>query len=168
MTANYGAAGLLFLAGLAALYPASLSWAYVVAFMALEFWLLRRMASVGGAAVPLGEPPYRFNADEAALVTRYRYYFTYPAQARGAASMLAALGLSALVLAPWLLFRHQLVPAALVALNLLAVGAFTKRLSPVMVLKIAAAKGDREALVKLEAHESAWAKIRMANEADAR
>ena len=76
--------------------------------------------------------------------------------------MLAAIGLTALALAPWLTYRHAIVPAILIGVNLLAVGRLTKRLSPVMVLRIAASKGDRESLVLLEAHESAWAKIRAA------
>ena len=66
------------------------------------------------------------------------------------------------------MFRQQLVQAVLVGVNLFAVAALTKRLSPVMVLKIAASKGDRVALEMLEAHETAWAKIRVANEARAR
>lgn len=160
-----GAVGALFLAGLAALFPATMPWAYVVAFMAFEFWLLRRIGRAGSARVEPGEPPYRFNEREAELLSAYRYYFMFPAEARGAASVLAALGLSALVLSPWLIYRHALVPAALIACNLLAVGALTRRLSPVMVLRIAANKGDRKALELLEAHETAWEKIRLANAA---
>jgi hypothetical protein len=165
---SYGAVAILFIAGLAALFPASMPWLYIIVFMAFEFWLLRRIGAAGSAAVQPGEPPYRFAEAEAELVTRYRYYFTFPAEARAASSVLAALGLSALVLAPWLIFRHQLVPAALVACNLLAVGALTKRLSPVMVLRLAASKGERKALDLLAAHETAWEKIRLANAAEAR
>ncbi len=165
MMARYGAVAMLFLAGLGALFPATLSWAYVLAFMAFEFWLLRRMRSAGSGPVPVQESPYLFNETEAALVGRYRYYFTYPAEARAAASVLAALGLTALVLSPWFVYRQQFVQAALVMVNLIAVANLTRRLSPVMVLKIAAAKGDRRALGDLEAHETAWAKIKMANEA---
>ena len=164
----FGAVAMLFLAGLAALFPPTLSWTYVIAFMVFEFWLLRRIAAAGSAQVPPGEPPYRFDEREAGLVGRYRYYFTFPAEARGAASVLAALGLSALILAPWLIFRHALVQGGLVACNLLAVGSLTRRLSPVMVLKLAANKGDRKALDLLVAHETAWEKIRLANAAQER
>ncbi|MGE5639517.1 MAG: hypothetical protein ACM30H_05430 [Clostridia bacterium] len=165
---NYGAVAMLFLAGLGALFPAAMSWLYIIAFMVFELWLLRRIGSAGSAAVQAGEPPYRFAEPEAELVTRYRYYFMFPAEARAAGSVLAALGLTALVLAPWLIFRHALVPAALVACNLLAVGALTKRISPVMVLRIAANRGDRKALDLLAAHETAWEKIRLANAAEER
>ncbi len=168
MMARYGAVAILFVAGLGALFPPTLSWLYVLSFMVFEFWLLRRMRAAGAAPVQAQEPPYHFNETEAALISRYRYYFTYPAEARAAASMLAALGLSALVLSPWLVFRHQFVQAALISVNLLAVATFTKRLSPVMMLKIAAQKGDRAALEGLEAHETAWAKIKLANEAAGR
>ena len=161
---KYGSVAMLFLAGLAAIYPAPMAWVYVAAFMAFEFWLLRRMRFLGRTPVPVGEPPYHFTDEEAQYVGQYRFYFTYPGLARDAASMLAALGLSALVLSPWLLFRQQLVPAFLVAINLLAVGSLTKRLSPVMVLRIAASKGDRGALRRLEIHEPLWAKIRAANQ----
>ncbi len=162
---SYGAVAMLFIAGLAALFPATMPWLYVVAFMVFEFWLLRRIGAAGSAPVQPGEPPYLFAEAEAELVTRYRYYFMFPAEARAAASVLAALGLTALLLAPWLIFRHVLVPAALIACNLLAVGALTKRISPVMVLRIAASKGDRKALDLLGAHETAWEKIRLANAA---
>jgi hypothetical protein len=155
----------LFLAGLAALFPATMSWAYVAGFMAFEFWLLRQMRSAGPAYVAPNEPPYLFGEVEARLVGQYRYYFAYPDRARAAASVLAALGLSTLILSPWLLYRHQLAQAVLIGVNLFAVAALTKRLSPVMVLKIAASKGDRAALEMLEAHETAWTKIRVANAA---
>ena len=85
------------------------------------------------------------------------------ADARDGSSVLSALGLTALVLAPWLLFRQELLAAFVVAANLLAVGSLTKRLSPVLALRIAASKGDRVSLRLLEAHDSAWAKIKDAN-----
>jgi hypothetical protein len=164
MTLKYGAVAMLFLAGLAALFPQSMAWPYIGAFIAFELWLLRRMKTgVGSGPVPVGEPPYLFSAHEAELAARYRFYFTYPAIARDAASTLAAIGLAALVLSPWLLFRQQLMPAFFVALNLVAVGMLTRRLSPVMVLTLAANKGDRTSLDLLSAHDSAWAKIKDAN-----
>ncbi len=154
----------LFLAGLAALYPQPMAWVYVVAFMGFEFWLLRRLNAAGRAPAAVDEPPYHFTEEEAALIGRYRLYFADPQVARTAASTLAALGLSALILSPWLLFRQALVPAFLVALNLLAVGSLTKRLAPVMALRIAANKGDRAALRMLELHDPLWRKIQAANE----
>jgi hypothetical protein len=153
----------LFLAGLAALYPQPMAWVYVVAFMGFEFWLLRRLKAVGSAPAAVDASPYHFTEEEAALIGRYRLYFTDPQVARTAASTLAALGLSALVLSPWLLFRQALLPAFLVALNLFAVGSLTKRLAPVMALRIAASKGDRAALRMLELHDPLWKKIQAAN-----
>lgn len=157
------AVAMLTLAGLAALYPQPMAWAYVVAFMLFEFWLLRRLNRAGRAPAAIDEPPYHFTEEEAGLIGRYRFYFTYPPLARTAASTLAALGLSALVLSPWLVFRGVLVPAFLVAVNLLAVGSLTKRVAPVMALRIAASKGDRAALRMLELHDPLWKKIQAAN-----
>ena len=163
MKESAGAVAMLFLAGLAALYPQPVAWVYVVAFMGFEFWLLRRLNAAGSAPAAVDEPPYHFTEEEAAFIGRYRLYFTYPQVARAAASTLAALGLSALILSPWLVFRQALVPAFLVALNLLAVGSLTKRLAPVMALRIAANKGDRAALRLLELHDPLWRKIQAAN-----
>jgi hypothetical protein len=164
----YGALAMLLLAGFAALRPASIAWVYIVAFLAFEFWLLRRVSAGRGTAVPVAQPPYLFTQEEAGFIERYRYYFTAPARARQAASVLAALGLSALVLSPWLVYRHQFVQALIVALNLFAVGSLTKRLAPLMVLRIAANKGERGALRLLELHDPLWTKIRVPNEARAR
>ncbi len=122
------------------------------------------MAALPRAQVPQGEPPYHFSEDEAQLVARYRFYFTYPALARQSASVLAAIGLTALVLAFWLLYKQAFVQAVLVGVNLLAVGRFTRLLSPQLALRITASRGDRTALRLLEAHHLAWAKIRAANE----
>jgi putative Ca2+/H+ antiporter (TMEM165/GDT1 family) len=160
-----GAVAVLFLAGFAALWPRPMAWAYVVAFMVFEFWLLRRLKRAGSAPAAVGEAPYHFTEEEAAFIGRFRLYFTYPQIARGAASTLAALGLSALVLSPWLVFRGELLPAGLVALNILAVGTLTRRLAPLMVLRVAAHKGDRQALRMLELHDPLWEKIRAANAA---
>ena len=154
------------LAGLAALNP-GLSWAYIAAFAAFELWLALRMAKAARGPVAADQAPYHFTAEEAALVGRYRFYFAFPATAREAASVLAALGLTALVLAPWLTFRHAFVQAAIVGLNLFAVARFTKQLAPLLALRIAASKGDRAALRTLELHDPLWAKIRAANEAQA-
>ena len=155
---------MLLLAGLAAINPATASWAYVVAVLAFELWLLRQIASAGSAPVRAGEAPYLFSEEEAGLVSRYRFYFTYPAVAREASSVLAALGLSALLLAPWLTYKHAFLQAALIGINLFAVARFTKLLAPLLALRIAASSGDRAALRMLELHDPAWAKIRAANQ----
>ncbi|HLS87367.1 MAG TPA: hypothetical protein VK043_13795 [Burkholderiales bacterium] len=162
---RYGAMAVLFLAGIAALYPAPLAWAYVLAFMGFEFWLLRRLRQAERRHVPVDEPPYHFTAEEVRLISRYRLYFIDPGTAREAASVLAALGLTALVLSFWLVFRQAFLPGVLTGLNLFAVGTLTRRLSPVMVLRIAASKGDRDALRMLELHDPLWEKIRAANQA---
>jgi hypothetical protein len=162
---KYGALGMLLLAGIAGLYPAPMAWVYVMACAGFGFWLMRRLKAVERRPVPVGEAPYLFSEEEAGLVARYRFYFMFPIVAREAASVLASLGLGCLVLAPWLLIQQQFLPAMLAAGNLLAVGTLTKRLSPVMVLRIAASKGDRNALRMLELHDPLWKKIRAANQA---
>ena len=126
----------------------------------------RRIAAVGKDPVAAGAPPYGFTEDEARLVQRYRFYFTYPLLARDASSVLAAVGLSGLVLALWLTFKQAFLPAVLIGLNLFAVARFTKLLAPLMALRIAASRGDRDALLMLEVHDPAWAKIRAGNEAE--
>ena len=161
--AKYGAVLVLGLAGIAALNPV-LSWLYIGVVGAFEIWLVRRMVATDRGPVPVGEAPYLFTEEEAGLVGRYRLYFAEPALARDAASMLAAIGLSALLLAPWLTFRHAFAPAILIGFNLFAVARFTKRLAPVMALRLTASKGDRAALRYLELHDPLWEKIRAANE----
>jgi hypothetical protein len=141
----------LLLAGVTFLQGA-LAWAYIAAVALFEVWLARRIAAVGRDPVAAGEPPYRFTAEEADLVGRYRFHFTYPGVARQAASVLAAIGLASLVLAPWLTIKHQFVEAALIGANLFAVARFTKALAPVL--------GQQT----LEQHRSAWSKIRSANQ----
>ena len=161
---GYASIAFLLLGGFAALNPPLMSWLYVGAVLVFELWLLRRIASVGSGPVATGASPYHFTADEAALVQRFRFYFTYPGVARNAGAVLAALGLSAIVLAPWLTYRHALFQAALIGLNLFAVARMTKIMAPLLGLRIAASRGDREALRMLEVHDPAWAKIRAANE----
>jgi hypothetical protein len=160
---KWGAAAVLLLAGFSALYPRTVSWAYVAAFIAFELWLTARLAAVNKGPVPVDEPPYRFTAEEAELVGRYRFYFTYPAIAREASSVLSAIGLSALGLAIWFTFTHALVQAVLTGINLFAVGRLTKQAAPLFWLHIRAAKGERAALRALELHDPLWAKIRAAN-----
>ena len=158
----YGAAGVLLLTGWSMLQPEA-AWAYIAAFVAFEAWLARRIAATGSAAVMPGEPPYGFTPDEAQLVGRYRFYFTYPGLARECACVLAALGLSALVLAPWLTYQQLFVPAAAVGANLLVVARLTLRAAPLTALRRSAARGSAEALRMLHCHDPAWDKIRAGN-----
>jgi hypothetical protein len=151
------------LAGFAALHPMSLAWLYVGAVAAFEAWLFGIVRSAGGTRVAAGEPPYGFTEDEARLVERYPFYFTFPGIARHASSVLAAIGLTSIVLAPWLTYRMAYAPAALAALNLLGVGWLTRRVAPLMSLGMAANRGNREALRMLEVHRTAWEKIRGCN-----
>jgi len=160
----YVSVAILLLAGFAALNPAVMSWVHIAVIGAFEFWLARKIASAGRGPVASGEPPYHFSAEEAELVARHRFYFMYPAVAREAASALAALGLSSLVLVPWLTYRHALAPAALIGVNLFVVTRLTRVAAPLLGLRIAASRGDRAALRMLEVHNPAWAKIRAANE----
>ena len=160
-----GSIAVLLFAGWAALSPEPMAWIYIGMVALFELWLLRRVTRVGGTSVAPGEPPYRFTDDEAALVQRYRFYFTYPALARDCSSVLAAIGLTALGLAPWLTYKRVLLPAALIGLNLFAVARFTKLVAPLMALRIAASRGDRAALRAFEVHDPAWEKIRAGNRA---
>ena len=166
---RYGSVAMLLLAGWAALNPATMSWAYVAAVAVFEAWLLARMrAEERGRPVAVGEPPYRFTAEEAELVGRYRFYFAYPALCAQAGSVLAAIGLSAMVLALWLTFRQAFLQGAIIGLNLFAVGWFTRRVAPVYALRIAASRGKRDALHMLEVMDPLWTKIRAANQSGPR
>jgi hypothetical protein len=162
---RYGSVLMLILAGWAALTPHPMSWLFIAAVAAFELWLLNRMRSSGRGPVPVDEPPYRFTSEEAQFVGRYRFYFAYPALAAEAASVLAAIGLSGMVLALWLTFRQAFVEGALIGINLFAVGWFTKRVAPVYALRIAASRGKRDALRMLEILDPLWAKIKAANQA---
>ena len=142
-----------------------MAWVYIGVVAMLELWLARRVTQVGSAAVPAGEAPYHFSDEEAALVQRHRFYFTYPRLARQYSSILAAIGLTALGLAPWLTYKRVLLPALIIGVNLFAVARFTKLAAPLMALRIAAARGDRAALRALEVHDPAWEKIRAGNRA---
>jgi hypothetical protein len=140
-----------------------MSWVFVAAVAIFEVWLLARMRRLEQGPVPVEEAPYRFDAEEARFIERYRFYFSYPALAAQAGSVLAAIGLAGMVLALWLTFKQAFVQGALIGANLFLVGWLTKRLAPVFALRIAASRGDREALRLLEIHEPLWAKIRGAN-----
>lgn len=161
---RYGSVAMLVLAGWAALDPARMSWGYLAAVVVFEAWLFARMRAEERRPVPVDEPPYRFTAEEAELVGRYRFYFAFPALSAQAASVLAAIGLSGMVLALWLTFRQAFVQGALIGFNLFAVSWFTRRMAPVYALRIAAARGKRDALRMLEIVEPLWAKINAANQ----
>jgi hypothetical protein len=163
---GYATVAVLLLAGWAALDPWPMSWLYLAVVFAFELWLARGIARAGHQPPAAGEAPYHFSDEEARLIGRYRFYFAMPAAARQCSSVLAAAGLTALVLAPWLLYKQQLLAAALIGLNLLAVARLTKRVAPLMALTVAARRGEREALRALELHDPLWTKIRAANEAE--
>jgi hypothetical protein len=141
---GFGTVAVLLLAGWSFLEPA-LAWAYLAAALAFEVWLSWKIATVGRHPASAGEPPYHFSAEEAQLVGRFRIWFTDQKFARGLASILSALGLTALVLAPWLAYKHAFVPSAGVALNVLLLTLLTRRLIPV---------GDTQAI---------WEKIHAGN-----
>lgn len=141
----------------------AVAWAYIAAFIAFEFWLLRALATGGKGPVVVGEGPYYFSADEAELVGRYRFYFTWPERARAASSVLSALGLTGLALVAWLVYKHAFLQAAVIGVNFFAVARLTKAVAPLMALRIAS-QVDRQALRLLEAHDPAWSKIRAGNQ----
>jgi hypothetical protein len=162
---KYASVLMLLLAGWAALNPQPMSWVFVGTAAAFELWLIVRLRALEQGPVPVEEEPYRFSAEEARFVGRYRFYFTHPGLAAHAGSALAAIGLAGMVLALWLTFRQAFVQGALIGANLFIVGWLTKRLAPLFALRIAASRGDREALRMLEIHEPLWAKIKAANQA---
>ena len=164
---KYGSVLILILAGWAALNPHSVSWVFIAAVAAFELWLLARLRLAERGPVPVEEAPYQFSAEEARFIERYRFYFTHPGLAAHAGSALAAIGLAGMVLALWLTFRQAYVQGALIGANLFLVGWLTKRLAPVFALRIAASRGDREALRRLEILDPLWAKIRAANQPQA-
>jgi hypothetical protein len=164
---KYAAVLILVLAGWSALNPQPVSWVFVAVVYAFELWLLWRMRVVQGGPVPVDEPPYAFSAEEARFIERYRLYFTFPALAAHAGSALAAIGLAGMVLALWLTFRHAFAQGALLGANLFLVGWLTKRLAPHFALRLAASRGDREALRMLELLDPLWAKIKAVNQTQA-
>jgi hypothetical protein len=126
---GYGTVGVLLLAGWTFL-KADVAWAYLAATVAFEAWLAGKLATTGRQPAAAGEPPYHFSDEEARLVGRYRFYFTDPGKARQLSSVLAAVGLTALVLMPWLAYKAAFVQAALIGANVLAVAYLTRRLVP--------------------------------------
>jgi hypothetical protein len=161
---KYASVLMLILAGWAALDPHPMSWVFIAAIAAFELWLIVRLRALEQGRVPVEEAPYCFSAEEAGFVERYRFYFTYPELAAHAGSALAAIGLAGMVLALWLTFRQAFVQGALIGANLFLVAWLTKRLAPLFALRIAASRGDRDALRMLEILQPLWAKIRAANQ----
>lgn len=160
---SYGSLGILAFAGWAALSPQPMAWVYIGVVLAFELWLARRVSEAGRGLPTVNEAPYHFTAEEAAFIGRYRFYFTYPGIAQNSSSVLAAVGLSTLLLAPWLTYKHVYLPAVIIGANLFAVARFTKMLSPLLTLRIAASRGNRDSLRLLEIHGPLWAKIRAGN-----
>ena len=126
---GYATVGALVLAGWAFL-RADMAWVYLAATLAFEAWICARMASAGRHSAAASEPPYNFTEEEARLVGRFRLFFTDAVQARQLGSALASIGLTALVLVPWLAYKEAFVPAGLVFLNILLVTWLTRRLIP--------------------------------------
>jgi hypothetical protein len=161
---KYVAVLILVLAGWAALKPEPVSWVFVAAIFAFEVWLLGRMRAAERGPVPVAAPPYAFSAEEARFIERYRFYFAFPALAAHAGSALAAIGLAGMVLALWLTFRQAFAQGALIGANLFLVAWLTRRLAPHFALRVAASRGDRDALRMLELLAPLWAKIKAVNQ----
>lgn len=145
-------------AGWTVLAPAHGSWAFAAAELAFLLWLSREIRRADGAALA-ARSPTPLDADELDVVRRYAWYFARPALARECASILAALGLASLGVVPWLTYKVQLPQALLVGVMLFAVGRLTRLASPTYALRLAIAKGDREALRLLSAHDGAARKL---------
>lgn len=138
------------------LAPAAGGWAFAAAEFAFLAWLASSLRKADAARL---HARARFDADEAELVARYPFYFERPLVAREHAATLAALGLASLLLVPWLTYRGQWKQALLIGVFVFAVARLTRLLSPVLALRLATAKGDREALRLLAAHDGAARKL---------
>lgn len=153
--------GAVAVAGLVAwtfLAPASGAWAFAVADFAFIAWLARELRRTDAAALR-ARARLPLQPDEADLVGRYALYFARPGFARECASTLSALGLASLVVVPWLTYKLQWAQAVLIGVLLFAVARLTKLMSPVPALRLATAKGDRDALRLLSAHDGAVRKL---------
>lgn len=153
-----GALAVAALAGWVFLDPPAGSWGFAAAEFAFLAWLARAARRSDAAALGrrASEP---LEPDEAELLQRYPLYFERPAFARECASTLSALGLASLAVVPWLTYKLQWAPAILIGVALFAVARLTKLLSPVYALRLATAKGDRDALRLLSAHDGAARKL---------
>jgi hypothetical protein len=138
--------------------PRAGAWAFAAAEFAFLAWLARELRRADAAALR-SRAHAPLDADEADIVQRYPLYFARPQFAREGASTLAALGLASLVVVPWLTYKLQWAPALLIGVFLFAVARLTRLLSPVYALRLATAKGDREALRLLSAHDGAARKL---------
>jgi hypothetical protein len=136
--------------------PAIAAWAFAAAEFAFLGWLARELRKAASKPIRARES---LEADESEIVRRYPLYFQQPAIARECASTLAALGLASLVIVPWLTYKLAWLPAILIGVQLFAVARLTKLLSPVHTLRLATAKGDRDALRLLSAHDGAMRKV---------
>jgi len=142
----------------ALLAPQPGGWAFAVVEFAFLAWLARelRRTDAGGLKARAREA---LEPDETDIVQRYPLYFARPAIARECASTLAAIGLASLILVPWLTYKLQWAQAILIGVLIFPVGRLTKVMSPVYALRMATAKGDRNALRLLSAHDSALRKV---------
>jgi hypothetical protein len=153
-----GAIAVAALAGWTFLQPPIGSWAFAAAEFAFLSWLGRELRRVDVAALR-ARALESLDADESEVIGRYAFYFARPAAARECASTLAATGLASLVAVPWCIYKMQWAQAILIGGMLFAVGRLTKTTSPVYALRLATAKGDREALRLLAAHDGAARKL---------
>jgi biotin transporter BioY len=153
-----GALAVAALGAWAFLAPGAGSWAFAAAEFAFLAWLARELRKTNLAAL-LARAREPLERDEADIVQRYLLYFARPAFARECASTLAALGLASLVLVPWLTYKLQWAQALLIGVFVFAVARLTKLTSPVYALRLATAKGDRDALRLLSAHDGAMRKL---------
>jgi hypothetical protein len=138
--------------------PASGAWAFAALELGFLAWLAREVRRSSAASVRerAREP---LEADEDEILRRYPFYFERPALARECASTLAALGLASLVAVPWLTYKLVFAPAALIGIQLFAVARLTRLLSPILTLRMATSRGDRDALRLLSAHDGAMRKL---------
>ena len=151
-----GAVAFAVLLGYAFLAPAAGGWAFAAAEFAFLAWLASTLRKADAARL---RGRAQLEPDEAEIVSRYPFYFARPLLARELASTLALLGLASLLLVPWLIYRVQWPQALLVGAFVFAVARLTRVLSPVLALRLATAKGDREALRLLAAHDGAARKL---------
>ena len=140
------------------LAPAKGGWAFAAAEFAFLAWLAATLRKADASGLRARARP-ALEADEIELVARYPFYFERPLVARELAATLAALGLASLLLVPWLIYRAQWPQALLIGMFVFAVARLTRVLSPVLALRLATAKGDREALRLLAAHDGAARKL---------
>jgi len=133
---GYGTVAILLLAGWTFL-RADVAWIYLGVAVLFELWLALQLAKAGRHPAAAGEPPYHFSEEEAALVGRFRFYFTDAGKARGLSSVLAATGLTSLLLVFWLAYREAFAPAAAMVLNTGVAIFLTRRLVPMVDTRVA-------------------------------